>query len=236
VTDGLLSVDFDNAVAYDGGSSLLISGRLSHRHPTELRLYKTDLAFDHRTEVAITYRDGSREAGEAMQLGLVTSHGGATTTSWHHLGRTHDLGNGWKRAVVHPGRHRVGALALGFRGHRSGAFKINIGELSIRDAGRQVGPPVAPTGFVIDGTREDDGSLTVGFSWDFDPDIWYYDLRLVEARRGGHGSKTEWIGRISSDCYLAGDLPTSVIGSWVELVAVSKSGIESRPAQVRVPG
>jgi len=230
ITDGLLTVDFDSTVAFDGGASLLVSGKLTSQHPTEVRLYKTDLTFGRSTAVSITYREASPEAGRALRLGLVTSGHNATSTSWHQPERIVDLGNGWRRAVITPGARRVGALSLGFSGGRTGRYKINIGELSVYDP-QDARPPAAPTGFKVDGTRADSqGSLTVGFSWHFDPQIWYYDLRV------GTGAHSEWIGRISSDCYLAGDLPPSTAGRTVHLVAVDKAGVESRPATVTIPG
>ena len=230
VTDGLLAVDYDNSLSYDGGSSLVISGTLTPQRPTELRLYKTDLAFGPTTQVAITYQEGTPGAAQALQLGLVTSGGTGTNTTWRQPGRAEDLGNGWRRVVITPGARRVAAVSLGFSSARTANYKINIGELSIRDSGIQLTPPAAPTGFRVDGTRVDNGSLTVGFSWDFDPTAWYYDLRL------GSGAGTAWIGRISSDCYLAGDLPALTTGSTVRLVAVSKAGIESEPVRVSIHG
>lgn len=230
VTDGLLSVDFDTSLAFDGGSSLVVSGTLAPQHPTELRLYKTDLTFGQQAQVAITYNEGTSGAGDKMQLGLVTSHGATTSTAWHRLGLADDLGHGWKRVVINPGPGRVSSISLGFTGTETSDFKINIGELSIRDAGLDLKPPSAPTAFVVDGTSDEGGSLSVGFSWDFDPGVWYYDLRT------GNGASSEWVGRICSDCYLAGDLPALKSGASVQLVAVSKAGIESRSVRVRIPG
>ncbi|MBO0810607.1 MAG: hypothetical protein J2P23_01015 [Microlunatus sp.] len=228
VTDGLLSVDFDSTVAYDGGSSLVINGSLAPQHPTELLLYKTDLAFGDSTQVAITYREGTQGAGAALQLGIVTSDGTTATTIWHRPESADDLGGGWRRVLITPGAGRVAAISLGFSSTRTADYKINIGELSIRNAGPQLMPPAAPTGFRVDGTLADNGALTVGFSWDLDPDVWYYDLRL------GTGTNTVWIGRISSDCYLAGDTPGLTTGTTVHLVAVSRSGVESRAARIRI--
>jgi len=56
-----LNVDFDWNEAYDGGSSLKVSGILNKENATNIKLYKTDVNIQKDTELSITYKTTEKD-------------------------------------------------------------------------------------------------------------------------------------------------------------------------------
>ena len=55
-----VNVNFDWETAYDGGSSLKLSGTIDSDHPTHIKLYKTNLPVQKDTEISVIYKTDLR--------------------------------------------------------------------------------------------------------------------------------------------------------------------------------
>jgi endo-beta-N-acetylglucosaminidase D len=173
--------------------------------------------------------------------------GGARDTgAWDaqraHWGRDWQLAcgprntNGWFQAMMslRPFMGRtIAAISLGFKAaataSAAGTYAINIGEIAVstdRYLQKHVSPP---TGFAIERSHHDadSSSAQVRLAWDFDPEVWYYDI--YRRRTADSTENMLWLGRICGDCYFIDSMPrfggeTSTI---LQLVAVSPAGTET---------
>ncbi len=244
---GLLSADFDDKVAYNGGTSVKVSGMLGPDNPTELRLFKTRLAIQpnaskqERLELIFQLQQG--EIG-SVQVGLIfednpkavdwiqPSHVGQAATSW----TIH------KYALDRYAGRVIAAISLGFqvvKAKTAQPYSINIGELRMLDADCGVTQPNVPRKFKIDDSfpSADKLSTELLLSWEFDASVWYYDIyREKSSSLTPDGEKTydlEWLGRIYDEVYYVGILARlrKQETSTLQLVAVSHDGSTSRPAK-----
>ncbi|MBL1119665.1 hypothetical protein JK364_46225 [Streptomyces sp. 110] len=230
-TEGLLHIDYDHSVAYDGGNSLRLSGRLSEGAGTEARLFKTAIRADRPVVVSLLVREGSRGSTGLVRLGVSYADAPDRTVWLTARGRRAGV-NGWRRLEFEAAPRRgalITAVSVGVvapSGAPRGDYTVYVGELRIvaRGAAQQ---PAAPTGLRVDASAPSgSGSgLTVGLRWRSAPDgVWYYDLRSA-------GASPQWLGRISGDAYV---LDAVSPGARVALVAVAPDGTESEPAVVTV--
>ncbi|MFI1092480.1 hypothetical protein [Streptomyces sp. NPDC020917] len=231
--EGLLHVDYDQSVAYDGGSSLRLSGPLSQGGGTEVRLFKTAIDADRPVVVSLLVRDGSPGSTGLLRVGVSYADAPDRTVWLTARGRRADEG-GWRRLEFEAApRHgglitavSVGVVAPSDSGAPLGDCSVYVGELRIAAPGAAQRPSV-PTGLRVDASAPSAGGsgLTVGLRWrSASEGVWYYDLRTV-------GASPQWLGRISGDAYV---LDAIVPGTRVALVAVAPDGTESEPAVVTV--
>ncbi len=199
----LLVVDYDYELAFDGGTSLKISGRLGPADATEVRLYKTNLAVAADTQIGLVFAvDTSANEGE-MRVGLTFSDA-ADHVEWI----TVDAKSGrplngpwqsWSASLAAFAGRTLVTMSLGFatKGRLSHPYRINIGQLSLINTNR-LALVERPTSFTADAaTVAPDGrSAHLEVSWGFDPNVHHYDLLSVHAD-GTRG----WLGRICSDAY-----------------------------------
>ncbi|NNC13637.1 hypothetical protein HII28_17360 [Planctomonas sp. JC2975] len=251
---GSLAARFDDSIAYDGGSSLKLSGTLDSAQGEGFRLYKTHLPLDvhgRAPEIDVTYRTGSAPA--TLLLGLTFDGNGATIT-WIPIANstkglsalglqladvpTHDrpLGrSGWRTATADIGRlardssGTITSISLGvIRADAAQAADVDyaIGEIRAYAGGPQhVG---APRGLRIEASAIVSESAQVRLTWNAVPDAWYYDVYSLS------GSARSWLARVNGDCaYIdglerAGAAATTLIG----VSAISADGTESSPSTV----
>ncbi|MFS0614211.1 endo-beta-N-acetylglucosaminidase [Lederbergia ruris] len=71
VSEYPLQPSYDYETAYDGGSSLKISGTLKESVTTELRLFKTKLPVTDDVKLALTYKSKQANAANHLELGLI---------------------------------------------------------------------------------------------------------------------------------------------------------------------
>ncbi|MGW1007785.1 endo-beta-N-acetylglucosaminidase [Streptomyces sp. NPDC002520] len=228
---GLLHIDYDHAVAYDGGSSLRLSGPLRQGAGTEARLFKTAIDADRPVVVSLLVRDGSPGSTGLVRVGV--SYGGAPDrTVWLTAKSRRADAGGWRRLEFEAAPRRgalITAVSVGVAassGAPRGNYSVYVGELRITRRGA-AHHPSAPAGLRVDASApSDSGSgLTVGLRWRSARDgVWYYDLRTA-------GASPKWLGRISGDAYV---LDAVAPGTRVALVAVAPDGTESEPAVVTV--
>lgn len=244
--DGPLTVDYHLGGGFNGGSSLLISGTPDPDDPTEVRLFRTELAVP-RAEPAwlsLTFTSGARTSG--LQVGLVfadrpthtewlsvddlevnddwagewgygTGQGGASSGGWDTNGRWRDgwrttkrHNTPWRQAVFGLARHAgrtIEAISVAVRARRAEPCRIALGELAVSSLSHQRSRPAAPHGLKVEQSRvrADGGSAEARLTWQFDRDVWYYDLFR---RRTAHSTDDmTWLGRVTADCYYIDHVP-----------------------------
>jgi len=238
IPPGLLSVDYDLTTAWNGGSSLKISGPLGPSNSTEIRLFKTKLPIlqsNGRHWLSLTY-NLAQTGPTNLYVGLIFEDS-PNITEW---ARVDDFssggGMGWRQDVLgldlYQGR-TITAISLGLKVDSStttpAPYSINIGEIALSNDASQSARVQPPTGFVLEASliSADKTSAQLLLSWDFDPTTWYYDI--FRRRTPNSTSDMLWLGRISCDCYYVSAMPrlgneqTTV----VQLVAVSVDGAET---------
>jgi endo-beta-N-acetylglucosaminidase D len=235
IPPGLLSVDYDLTTAWNGGSSLKISGKLGPSNPTEVRLFKTKLAIlpsNGRHWLSLTYQL-AQNGPTNLYLGLIFQDN-PHFTEWV---RVDDIasgtgGIGWQQVVLgldlYQGR-TIAAISLGFKVDSSttgsAPYSINIGEIALSSEAFQSTVQL-PSGFVLEGSQisADKTSAQLRLSWDFDPKTWYYDI--YRRRTPNSVSDMLWLGRISCDSYYVSAMPrlAGEQSTVVQLVAVSSDG------------
>jgi endo-beta-N-acetylglucosaminidase D len=191
-----LDVDYDFTDAWDGGSSLCVAGTLDQ--PTEVRLYKTEVALTASSNVGLVYKGGSKGR---MKVGLAFKDA-PTQVEWIAVTGGKALKNGWLRWHENLGQfagRTLVTVSLGFEG--AGAYKVNIGELSLLDD--TILPPVAISDFRVEKSKvlPDGKSAELRLQWDGDAGVDAYDLFA------GTGKDRVWLGRISGNAYYVAKLP-----------------------------
>ncbi|MFC9246172.1 hypothetical protein ACFT7S_19855 [Streptomyces sp. NPDC057136] len=231
-----LAVDYDYAKAYDGGSSLKISGTLGPDNPTTVRLFKTALRPMGGETVSVTYTTGRAGRASGLEIGLVLQDT-PDTFAWLPVGAT--KGPDWNTAAIALDRfagRTIAAIGLRVSDAQQGPYAVNIGELALlatRDGGLRAQRPDRPEGFTVDASYVAGTSAEVFLSWRFARSgIWYYDIRR-ELPDGEH----EAVGRVCDEVYYVKSLartgtePASVL----QLTAVAPDGSRSAPATVLLP-
>ena len=243
-----LDVDYDYTLAYDGGTSLVVSGALAADTAVELRLFKTRLPVHKDVELALTYATGTRDAESHLLVGLTFADEPSEVT-WLEVGTS--TSRGWNHRCLSLGRYAgrtIAALSLGFRSPMDlDDYKVSIGALSVQRDDRRKAPG-KPQGFTVDATHVEADTATVYLSWILSREwVAYYDVFRVTTDANGndgtsadvldHGDrarpKKEWLGRIFGDAFVVPDLKRhgGETRTCIELVAVSPLGVPSRTAR-----
>ncbi|WMJ23513.1 discoidin domain-containing protein [Paludicola sp. MB14-C6] len=218
-----LNADFDYTDAYEGGSSLKISGTTSSAN--DLRLYKTKLSVTNDVNFSITYKTGSQGTASNMKVGLIFED---APTSFTYL----DVGNtttaGWNTKNFNlssfAGR-TIAAIGLRFESTPSN-YTIKIGEIAVTNSTSSI--PSTPTGFTIDNVYMGTNSAELYLSWTFNQTgVWYYNVKRVK-----QDGTRELLGRIYDEVYYVKSIEKegSESTSTLELTAVGFDGRESSAA------
>ena len=234
IPSGLLSADYDYTSAFNGGSSLKISGALGPDSATELRLFKTKLALPSSAgnyRLDLVYRLG--QAGLTnLSIGLIFEDT-PTVTTWCGIDSGIDFtstaaGGGWTRTTLNLSAYAgrtIAAISLGISVNdgrtTAQTYAVNIGEIGVYDqAARLTTAVAAPTGFALESSKvsADGTSAQLRLTWNFDSTVWYYDLYRLDA-----SGNPIWLGRISSDAYYVSAMPKvgAETTATLQLVAVS---------------
>jgi endo-beta-N-acetylglucosaminidase D len=234
---GGLHADYDYDLAYDGGTSLVVSGALTAGTAVELRLFKTWLPAGRDIELFLTYTTGRANAPSHLRVGL-TFADRPTEVTWVEVGTT--TSSGWNQFGLPIGRYAgrtIAAISLGFLSPAAVSdYTVHIGALSLSDGRREV--PPTPRGLTIDGTHIAGGTATVYLSWTLSRDnVAYYDVfrGATGAGAGYRAAAREWVGRIFGDAFVVPGLKRngSEATTGIELVAVSPLGVASEAARTR---
>ncbi len=203
--------------AYEGGSSLVLSGRLAADNT--VRLYKTDLAVDAGSAVDLTWRKATTD-DSTLAVGVVLASDPGTVVELE-LDDSDAATDGWRTGRVDLSSFagdRVITLGLvvGAGNTPIEDFQVNVGALRVTDGVDRT--PAAPTGLTVDRLLVDSDELVV--SWDLADyaDVREYRLYLDGTYLGGRYDETLYVK----------DLPAP--SGQLELRAVGPDGSVSAPA------
>ncbi len=209
--DGLLAADYDYDTAWNGSTSLRVTGKLSPKTATELRLFKTAVLIPAGFTVGLV---GKGETHGALRLGLVFEDAPAAV-EWVKVAAPKPSPSGWWTWRQDLGRlagRKLAALSLGFEG--TGAIDLHIGQLSLCTGPAEA--PAQPQGFSVAASRIAGQSAELRLQWTLDPAVDHYDLFADRV----------WLGRISGDRYYVEALqrPAGVQTATLHLVATAADG------------
>ncbi|MGV3531160.1 MAG: endo-beta-N-acetylglucosaminidase, partial [Chthoniobacteraceae bacterium] len=219
------TLDLDDA--YEGGTSLKVSGNLSS--PNILRLYRTNLAVTAQTNLRIAFKRGV--AGpSALQVGLSFD---SAPTEFTYLDVGNALTNSWNTKVLPLGEfagRKIVAINLRFaNGTAISGYAMRIGQLAIYDGA--VTAPSIPTGLVIDHQESVDvDTLSLRLRWTHSAaPLHHYDVFV----RHPDGTRV-WLGATPSNVYFvpAARRKGAENSMVVEVEAVSPTFARSAVTQV----
>ncbi|MFF2502711.1 hypothetical protein ACFVTY_04880 [Streptomyces sp. NPDC058067] len=221
-----LSVGFDHELAYDGGSSLLLSGELGPGDATTVRLYKTALDVTGPERLALTAHGTD---GVCLEVGLLFQDAPSDFT-WLAAGSGSSSEAGWHTAThgLAPFRGRtIAAVGLRVSAARPTRCAVRVGELALVDG--ELESPAPPQDFTVDEVRTEGETTHVFLSWR----LAEHGVRHYDVLRDDDGS---WLGRIYDDVYVV-SLPPGAApgpGTRLRLVAVAPDGTRSAPATTEI--
>jgi endo-beta-N-acetylglucosaminidase D len=150
--------------AYQGGSSLVLSGDLAADN--YLRLYRTDLSVTARSTLGITYRKVS--ASDASQLrAAVTFADDPATVVQLPIAGSGTQSAGWASGTVdlsgYAGRH-IATLGLTVAAGPAtiAGYQLNVGRITLSDGASHT--PAAPTGFHVTAALTGTDELELGWN------------------------------------------------------------------------
>ncbi|MEW9106966.1 discoidin domain-containing protein, partial [Paenibacillus sp.] len=223
-----LKPSFDWNNAYYGGSSLKVSGALSPQNATHLKLYRTSLPVSSDTEVSVTYKTG--ESASNMKVGV------SFADNPEHF-EFFDVGDGeasaWNTKSISLGSfagRTIDALSLKFdSGNALSNYAINIGQLSVRNAGSSSVPETV-TGLAIEDVDFSGNTADARLSWNPSSGD---KIQAYEVYRVKPDGTREFIGATPNTAYYA--QPMSRLGgeesTTLEVVALGENGARSTAAQ-----
>lgn len=210
--------DYKSIGAYNGGSSLVVNGKLAAEN--FLRLFKTDLTVNEHSKATLTYNKPTVGDSSSLSLGLIFADA-PDEVAKVEVPDSGQQTDGWKTVSLdlspYAGKN-IAALGLSFDNNNStiNKYQMNIGELRITD-GSAV-KPEAPSGFRIDKALTNTGEMVV--SWD----IGDYD-KVKQYNLYENGS---YVGGIYDSTYYIKSLKHK--RGELSITAVGADGTESEPA------
>ncbi|WP_199732027.1 endo-beta-N-acetylglucosaminidase [Cellulomonas triticagri] len=178
--------------AYEGGASLVLSGRLASDNV--LRLYKSDLAVHDGTRVDLTWHKGSTDDSELRVAAVLASDPGTVVEV--PLAGSGEATDGWRTGSADLSAYagdRVVTLGLvvGAGSAPVEDYQVNIGALRYTDGTDRI--PAAPTGLRVDRLLTDTDEAVV--SWDLADyaDVVEYQLFLDGEYLGGRYDETLYV-------------------------------------------
>jgi Endo-beta-N-acetylglucosaminidase D len=223
------SIDF--ADAYEGGSSLRLTGRLDAENT--VRLYQTRLRVDRDTKLSVVLKTPS--AGPSRLRVAIAFADSPTVFRTLDLGPTR--GGDWERRTLDLSRYAGRTIAqIGLRAAPGGApvdgYDVRVGQLAVYDGG--VDRPAPPTGVTVLGTAERSATqLSLRLSWrpSAHGSVHHYDVY----RRNPDGTRT-YLGGTPNDVYFVPRLDRvgGETATTIEVEAVSTEYGRSPAARTRV--
>ncbi|WP_186456025.1 endo-beta-N-acetylglucosaminidase [Nitrospirillum pindoramense] len=230
----LLAVDYAYDTAFNGGSSLGVTGTLGPANATRVWLYKTALTVDAAiTPVVQLVVKG--QGADALRLGLLFADRPAAPV-WLPLAGAprQDLADGWSRLTLRldPYHGRtiaallLGAAAKGTSAKGSGeVMDVRIGEMYIGAAPGDAAMP-APRGLMAQArsTGTGSGRAEVRLRWAPDPAAAHHDVYADD----GQG-RWVWQGRVTGTAYHAVAVPVGGDSKVRLRLVASPPGLSTRP-------
>lgn len=221
-TGDKLSVDFDYETAYQGGSSLVVSGVLNGSN--DLRLYKTDIPVTPTTILSLTYNTGLDAGTPSNIKAALIFKDAPDVIEYVDVGIT--TTTGWNTAVLDLSTFTGRSLAvvgLNFSAAEPvAAYRANIGALKVIQGGEAV--PPAPQGFTIDKVFD---TTEMYVSWNLDG---YDVVQKYHLYANLSNGSTVFLGGTYDDVYYIKSLYGETGAVELVLKAVGVDGTESQAA------
>lgn len=195
-----LNPSIDWETAYYGGSSLKVSGNISHDNATHIRLYKTNLPVESDTELSITYKTPNDQSH--MKIGISFTD---SSDDFVYIDTGSAICGEWTTETVslnqYSGRN-IAQISLDFDSDvEISDYEINIGQIAIRNVDDQAPAQVADLSIIDQDTREglySDARLT----WNkLDGDIEAYEIYRIRP----DGTR-EFIGATPNNAYYVSEM------------------------------
>ncbi|MEV7090780.1 endo-beta-N-acetylglucosaminidase [Streptomyces sp. NPDC093085] len=206
--------------AYDGGSSLVLSGTLAADNT--VRLYKTDLSVTPRSTLDLTYTKTSADDDSELRLALVLASDPEKVVQIPLAG-TGRRTDGWRTVTADLSRYageRVASLGL-VVGAGAGTvqnYQVNVGALALHDGVDRT--PAAPQGLAVKQLLPGTDELVLGWKLSDYDSVRRYEVYLDDTYLGGVYDEVFYAKRF-----------TAVSGT-LKVVAVGPDGSRSAPATV----
>ena len=204
--------------AYDGGSSLVLYGKLSGSDT--MHLYKTDLDVNENSKAYLTFKKTSSD-NASMKLGLIFKDAPEVTEKIALENST--AAGDWTTSEINLSAYAgraVAAITLEFEGEAEN-YQMNIGGLKISDSTYK---PATPTGLAVDYAYAD-GQMIVKWNIANYDTVKQYNLYGVMS----DGSRV-YLGGTYDDILYVKSMFDEDQSVRLELCAVGKDGTESDPA------
>lgn len=221
-----LTPSIDYGDAYEGGSSLRLTGRLDAVNT--VRLYQARLPVSADTRLSVVLK--TPQAGPTRLQAAVAFADAPHTFTTFDLGATG--GTGWERRTLdlsaHAGR-TIAQLGLRVTG-TADAYDIRVGQLAVHDG--RVDPVAAPSRLTVLGVTDVSPSRkSLRLSWTGARRVHHYDVY----RRNPDGSRTH-LGATPNDAYFVPSLDRvgAETTTTIEVEAVGAEYGRSTPAVTRV--
>jgi endo-beta-N-acetylglucosaminidase D len=225
-----VSVDYDYATAYDGGTSLLLAGSLDAAESAVVRLYKTALPVGRTTVIDVVHDAGAGDID--IEIGLLLDD---APEQWEWLplaGSARDVAGGWSRSsrpLAQWAGRTVVAIGVAVRAGDDavGEFEVRLGQLAISDRG-PAQRPASPRDLTVDRVTREGDVASVYLRWSAARNAAHYDLFH------GTGAQRTWVGRTHGEAFCASALNLADADGRqpMEVEAVTAEGRRSAPARV----
>lgn len=220
INNQTMSLGYEQVGAYNGGSSLVMYGKLNQSN--KVNLFKTDITVDNSSELNITYRKVSNDSAK-MSLALQFEDA-ADAVELIELKNSQAAGDWTSEKVdlsAYAGR-KIAKISLQIDG-QSDNYQMNIGRVAISNSNQA---PATPTKFNID-KHYHDGQLHL--SWElgsFDEvnmyEVYAKDSSGRQVFLGGNYNENIYVKNLNG---LSGDIT-------LQLFAIGKNGEYSAPAEI----
>jgi len=209
---------YEQIGAYNGGSSLVVSGKLEAE--TFLRLYKTELSVNANSKLSVAYNKPETDAS-AMQVGLIFADRPEEVVKVP-VPESGNATNGWASAELDLGAYAgrtIAAFGLVFAPEQEAVetYQMNIGQIRIHD-GSAVRPS-APSKLTITEAYADTGEMNI--SWKMNENyevVKQYNVYVNDTFVGGKYDEVFYIK----------DLPA--LSGTIKVVPVGADGREGEAA------
>ncbi|MDH5163166.1 endo-beta-N-acetylglucosaminidase [Heyndrickxia oleronia] len=227
-----VNVNFDWETAYDGGSSLKLSGTIDSDHPTHIKLYKTNLPVQKDTEISVTYKTDLKNPN--MKLGISFMDDPKEFIFFDVKKQSH---NQWTtdsfKLKKNMGKH-IAAISLLVESDKDVEnFSTNIGELKVynkQEKHNNIQPP--KNGQVSDIDFNKDIYADVSLAWEpSDSSVNHYEIY-----RKLPNNEKEFVGATTNHVYYIPHLKrnSKEVSSTFEIVSVNNEFKRSNPVGVTI--
>lgn len=221
--------DFIKVGAYNGGSSLVVGGKLNTRNT--VRLYKSDLKISEATAFTVTYNKPSATDTSCMSVALYFKDAPETPVlvKIENTGRKTD---GWINKTVNLGAYagrELAAFGFSFDMGQTAVekYQMNIGEIAITDG--KTHTPAMPEGFKITEANTTTGEMRVAWTLGDYNTVKGYELTAVYE----DGSEV-FLGGSFDDHYYIKNIYDMSGKVTLKLVAVGEDGTRSTAAEASI--